>query len=229
MIRRDYLLRMIEEFMQVLSRIHSLKRGELWRESSEAIEQEFARLLGGGASAVIHLSETELLARIIKEGPTHAVRDKTLMLVTLLKEAGDLSFVQSRAEEGRALHTKALNLLLDTLARYEPFECPEFVPHIAVLVNGLQDTPLPMETQVRLMQHYERIGEFASAENCLFTMLEEASDNPGLKEFGISFYHRLQNQSDDALAAGNLPRAELAAGLEEFCNRTDSQDGGFER
>ena len=33
MIRQDYILRMIEEFMQALSRIASLKRGQLWREA----------------------------------------------------------------------------------------------------------------------------------------------------------------------------------------------------
>jgi hypothetical protein len=36
-----------------------------------------------------------------------------------------------------------------------------------------------------------------------------------LREWGIAFYQRLQQQSDTALASGNLPRAEVEAGLAE--------------
>jgi len=34
MIRRDYILRMIEEFIQALSRIRALKKDQLWSEAA---------------------------------------------------------------------------------------------------------------------------------------------------------------------------------------------------
>jgi tetratricopeptide (TPR) repeat protein len=217
---------MIEEFVQVLSRIQSLKREQLWREASAEMEQEFVRLLGLPGQDAANLSETELLARLIKSGPTQVIREKTLMLVALLKEAGDLAHSSSKPEEARALYLKALNLLLETLARHEAFECPGFVPQVAVLSDALRDTPLPLDTQARLMRHYESIGEFAQAENCLYAMVEAAPDTDGLREFGIAFYERLQHRTDSELAAGNLPRAELAAGLTEFRDRIGSGNRG---
>ena len=216
MIRRDYIIRMIEDFIQMLSRLDSLKRGQLWNEAGGMVDAQFEALLGAGAQAAARLSETELLAALIKGEPTQAVREKTLMLTALFKEAGEVAVAKDRADEGRAFYLKALHLLLEMLALDEPLECPAFVPRVESLVTDLQDLSLPLETQARLMQHYERIGEFAKAEDCLFALLTADPANPGLRDFGMSFYNRVQAQSDAHLAAGNLPRAELEAGLAEF-------------
>ena len=86
MIRRDYILRMIEEFVQLLARLNSLKHSQQWDQASGTLDEQFHRLVGVNATVVAHLSETELLAKIIQGEPTLAVRDKTLMLATLLKE-----------------------------------------------------------------------------------------------------------------------------------------------
>jgi hypothetical protein len=88
-----------------------------------------------------------------------------------------------------------------------------------MFATALHGSPLPLETQALLMQHYERSGEFAKAEDALFAMLEAEPGNAGLVNFGASFYKRLQGQSDAALAAGNLPRSELEAGLAELRKR----------
>jgi hypothetical protein len=218
-IRRDYNLRMIEEFIQALARINALKTGQRWQEAAGAVDEEFQRLIGAGAQAVVRLTETELLARLIRGEPTQAVRDKTLLLTALLKEAGDVAARQERAEESRSCYLKGLHLLLETLAREEVFDCPDFVPRIEMFAAALRDSPLPLQTQALLMQHYERSGEFAKAEDALFAILEAEPGNAGLVEFGVSFYERLQGQSDAALAAGNLPRPELEAGLAELRKR----------
>ncbi len=218
MIRRDYILRMIEEFVAALARISSLKQGEQWTEAARSLEAEFKRLIGDG-SQVERLSETELLARLMQDGPTHLLRDKTLMLVTLLKEAGDVAAAENRLEAGRQCYLKALHLLLDTLARGEVFECPEFVPKIEMLVTVLQPTPLPGRTQALLMHHYERIGEFAKAEDALFALLDADPHDDALVKFGVAFYQRLLAQSDAALNAANLPRTEAEEGLKELQRR----------
>jgi len=220
MIRRDYILRMMEEFIRMLSRINSLKRGQHWREASGVAEEEFRRLVGTDAVEAAGLSDTELLARLIKGEPTQAVCEKTLMLAALFKEVGDLASAQGRLEEGRSFYLRSLHLLLDTIARDEPLVCMDFVPGVDALVAALQDAPLPLETQARLMQHYEHLGEFAKAEDCLFAMVDLETRNPRLLEFGIEFYERLRCLGDATLVAGNLPRAEVEAGLAELKAKT---------
>lgn len=216
MIRRDYILRMIEEFFQALSRIKSLKGGQEWREANTAVDQEFQRLMGMDTQAVAQMSDTELLAHIVRGEPTLAVREKTLIVATLLKEAGDAFTEQGRHDDSRMSYLKGLHLLLGTLGRDEVFECPQFVPKVQEFVAALRDSPVPLETQARLMQHYERTGEFARAEDALFVMLDAEPDNAPLLELGISFYRRLESQSEAQLNDGNLPRAEVEAGLADL-------------
>jgi len=76
-----------------------------------------------------------------------------------------------------------------------------------------------MRTHAMLMQHHERTGEFAKAEDELFTLLDSEPDNERLMEFGCAFYRRLLAQSDMALNDANLPRAEVEEGLKELEGR----------
>jgi hypothetical protein len=214
---------MIEEFMQVLARINSLKREQLWQEAGNVIDDEFKRLVGCGAQALMQLSDTELLAKIIQGAPTQVLHQKAQLLTTLFKEAGDVATAQNRIEEGRSCYLKGINLLLEILAQSDPSDFPDFVPKVEAFLIALQDAPLPLTTQVRLMQHYEQVGSFGKAEDVLFAMLEPEPNEPGLLHFGIAFYQRLARQSDASLSDGNLPRAEVDAGLAELQRRNTSQ------
>ena len=216
MIRRDYIIRMIEQFFQLLNRLQSLKQDQRWNEAATTLDDQFKKLVGCGPSEAVELSETELLAKLIQGEAPVAVRDKTFMLASLLKEAGDVAAGQDQSEESRKYYLKGLHLVLETLARGDAYELPEFVPKVEVFVSALQDSALPFQTHGLLMQHYERTGEFAKAEDALFAMLELEPDNSALLDFGISFYQRLQGQQDTALEAGNLPRAELEAALSDL-------------
>jgi hypothetical protein len=169
------------------------------------------------------MTETELLARLLEGEPTLVVREKTLILATLLKEAGDSATAQQRSELGRSCYLQGLNLLLGVLAREEDSDCPAFAPRVEGFLSALGASPLPLSTQAMLMQRYERTGEFARAEDALYTMLEEQPDNLDLVNFGITFYRRLQLQSDTALAAGNLPRPEVEAGLSQLSARRPAE------
>jgi Family of unknown function (DUF6483) len=69
------------------------------------------------------------------------------------------------------------------------------------------------------MRHYEQAGEHARAEDALFNMLDAGPANTELLDFGIGFYQRLLRLDDETLEVGNLPRAEVNAGLAELNQR----------
>ena len=50
MIRRDYILRMIEEFLQLLARLKSLKQEHRWEEAAGTLDEQFHRLVGAGTA-----------------------------------------------------------------------------------------------------------------------------------------------------------------------------------
>jgi hypothetical protein len=219
MIRRDYILRQVEQFVAMLAKIAGLAKNEQWQEASSSVVGEIQRLTGVAGPEVLKLSETELLARLIQGEPTLLVESKAFMLATLLKTSGDLSAGQGRLEESREYYLKGLQLLLDTFGRNEVTERPDFVPTVEAFLTGLRDAPLPLPTGVLLMRHYERIGEFAKAEDVLFGMLDLEPASVELLEFGAAFYRRLLELKDDVLGAGNLPRAEVQTGLDEINRR----------
>jgi len=219
MIRRDYILRMIEEFFQILNRINSLKTSQQLDKAGEELDQGFKKLIGGGTEFVGTLSETELLASVIRGESTLAVRDKNLIVTSLLKEAGDVALGQGRREEARSFYLKGLHLLLQTPVSEELSSWPGFVPRLEVFLQALNDSPLPLQTLAMLMHHYESSGQFAKAENALFSMLDLEPGNPALVDFGFTFYERLQHQPDSSLDFGELPRAELESGAAELRQR----------
>jgi tetratricopeptide (TPR) repeat protein len=213
MIRRDYLLRVIEEFVAMLTGIRRRIAAGEFAEAGEDLDREFQNLVGKGADAVSKLSETELLAQLTTDGPTHVVRQKSLMLVALLQEAGQLHMAEGREEDARACWIKALDVALMLQLQDADVELPEFVPKIEMLHEQLRDGPLPLRTQAALWRHYEQVGAYGRAEDVLFTLREAEPDNQALTAEAKLFYGRLLRQSDGALEAGNLPRDEVAAGL----------------
>lgn len=207
---------MIEELMQVLSRIGSLKQAHRWEDASKEVAGELNRLTGDDPLALSKLSDTELLAKIVQGEPTMAVRDKTLGIATLLKEAGEVANASGKRDEARTIYLKGLHLLLHTLSSNDPLDIPAFVPKLDDFLIALNEWPLPLATQAMLMRHYEQTGDLARAEDALFAMLDSEPDNPQLLDFGISFYERLRSKPDPTLADGNLPREELDESMNQL-------------
>ena len=216
MIRRDYLLRMVQEFAEALARIRRSIAAGQYDEAGEDLDRAFLDLIGTGAEAVSQLSETELLAQLTLNEPTHVVRQKSLMLIALLQEAGQLHIAENRDAQGHACWLKALNLSLTLQMQDIDFELPEFVPKIEMLHEQLREVPLPLRTLAALWRHYERTGGYGKAEDALFALLEAEPDNDALISEAKVFYERLLRQGNQALEAGNLPRKEVEAGLAEL-------------
>jgi hypothetical protein len=162
------------------------------------------------------LTDTELFAALLHAGELHAQTEKSFMLARVLIEAAEVAEAENHDHTSGVLRLKALHLLLHTALRGDVYEWPEFAPNIDLLLQRLPRPELPVHTQALLMQHFERTGQFAKAEDALHAMLEHFSDNPPLRQMAISFYQRLLAQTDAALEAGNLPREEVQAALAEL-------------
>jgi len=222
MLRRDYILAMIQQAAEALARIDRFKKDRQCGIARQNVDAELEKLVGVNARTVSQLSETELLARVIRGESTLAVKEKTLFVSALLKEAGDVAVQEDKLEEGRGCYLKGLQLLLDALSEPDVREFPEFTPEVEMFALALADEPLPLRTAGALMQHYERTGQFAKAEDTLYSMVEVQPENPDLLDFGITFYKRLLTKSDDALTVGNLPRDEVEAGLKQLIEKRSS-------
>jgi hypothetical protein len=140
-------------------------------------------------------------------------------MISLLREAGEIAAGDGRIADAREIWLKALHLLLDVSAPGDAAEHPAFVPKVEELIQSLTGSSLPVRTQAMLMRHYESTGQFAKAEDTLYSILEETGDDPASVEFGLAFYQRILRQNDATLLAGNLPRGEAEEGLHDLKQR----------
>jgi len=222
-IRRDYIVRMIEEMGRALAQIRALRQGGRAEAARQMVDAECAKLAAMGVRGIVGLSETELLARVSEGQYAQTVHLRTLGVVSLLREAAEIASGEDRTEEAREIYLKALHLLLGVLSQEDPAEFPEFVPGVEAMVTALQDEPLPVQTLAMLMRHYEATGQFAKAEDALYSILDGTGADPEVIGFGRAFYERLLRRSDASLAAGNLPRGEAEEGLNELNRLSHNQ------
>lgn len=216
MIRRDYILRMIEEFFQLIARARALRAGEQWSGAWTVLEEGFRKLTGSDSEALLGQTDTEVLASLIRGDSFVGVREKALLLATLLKEAADLAKARGDASRERLLYLKGLHLLLQMPEASEVGDVPEFMVKVETFVQEIGEDALPLPTLAMLMRHYETGGNYAKAEDMLFAMAALPEKDPGLLEFGNSFFQRLLSKTDLLLEQGNLPRTEVETGLVEW-------------
>jgi hypothetical protein len=216
MIRRDYIVSMIEEMGRALAQIRTLRRSGRAELARQMVDEECAKLAAMGVAGILGLSETALLARVSEGQYAHTVHLRTLAVVALLREAAEIADGEGKEEEARGIYLKALHLLMGVLSQEDPAGFPEFVPGVEAILTALQDKPLPVETQAALMRHYEATGQFGKAEDALFSILDAVGADPEVIGFGRAFYERILRRSDASLAGGNLPRDEAEQGLNEL-------------
>jgi hypothetical protein len=219
MIHHDYLLRLIEEFTRALSRIQEMMAGHRPSEAREELDRQLQQLVAADREAILRLSATEILARILRAGTAHEVHTRTLFLASLLRESGALAEAQGDSTLARESRVKALRVLLSVFERTDPSESPRFVPSVDALLGQLPAECIPPDLHAQVMHHFERQGRYADAENALFHLLDQTPRSPEFVAFGTAFYERLNALSDASLERGHLPRPELAPGLAEFQRR----------
>ncbi|MBU0492880.1 MAG: hypothetical protein KKA73_20435 [Chloroflexi bacterium] len=218
MLRNDYVLRLAAQFTQALAHILGLNRRRDYPAALVAIDEALDQLLGLRLDAALDLSEAQLLA-VLTLGGTAAGEGqaRAAFLAALLREAGTIHAAQDRPIESYECRLKALHLLLmSSLYGDGDAAMPSYAPSVAGLVADLDGYILPAGTNLLLSRYYEGTGEYARAEDALFEALEAEPGNADALAAGQAFYDRLQQHSDEALAAGNLPRDEVAAGRAEL-------------
>jgi len=216
MLQQDYILRMIEKFAQLVAKIVGLTKGEDFDSAKEVIAKSTDELVGMTPEEVCQQSELKLVGKMLGGKQTLEGRARCFVLVALLNEAGNLRSRLGDEDRSRQFKLKALNILLAVRNFAEEDVVPDFVPKVDDLVAQLKEDGIPPRTLASLMQHYEFIGVFSRAEDCLYELIEIVPDKRPALHLGAAFYHRLLAKSDIELEDGKLPRVELESGLADL-------------
>lgn len=207
---RDYILRMMAQFGQVLARMIGLKEVRQYKDVLLLTDETFKQLFGFGSKFITTIATDDLLAMLKPGGVLDA--EACIMIATLLKQEGEVYEEEQENDEAIRRYYKSLQLLLEAYRVAPGTELKEYYDQIPELLEKLEEYDLPIAAKKHLLYYYETTGQYAQAEDVLFDLLENNPD-PAIIEQGEKFYLRLQEKTDFMLQAGNLMRHEVDEGL----------------
>ena len=212
MIRRDYILRMVQEMAQVLARVISLKHRQEYAQALREISDALRNLREGKGEPQANSELEDWIELCQKHGA--AASGLMVAVANLLKEQGDMQRLQNDLAGGHRSHTLALGLMLEALLNGETFVSAELLETVERLIHEVCDSLADGGVWWRLVRYFEARGRYAQAEDALFRWRE--TSDPAAIDQGLAFYGRLLTKSDEELAGGNLPRSEVEQGRREF-------------
>jgi Family of unknown function (DUF6483) len=218
-VERDYILRLIKQMTEALAIIFRLERGGDYLEALRVIDSTYQQLLGLDANTIASLPAEALLSLIRSSGAGYqgqqAVSERLTVLANLLQAEGDIYQGLGKTDDSAMRRLKALDIQLAILTGEDP-SSTRAADAVRTLLNHLEEYELTVRTKILLWRHFEQYGDFARAEDWMYEAMEDDSAPADMSQRGIAFYHRLLDQSDFDLVHGNLPRAEVEAGLAQL-------------
>jgi tetratricopeptide (TPR) repeat protein len=220
MFQRDYILRMIEQMAYFIHTVLGLKQAGHYQEAMVTVNHALEGMIGTDVSGSDALAAEEIAGRVrflLSEYTDPEATGRHLVIIaTLFREAGDLLTFQGEAAQADRCRIKALQLYLIS-AVDEAHASDEAARSVDPLVALLDSYEFPESTKDRLWRFYERVGQYAKAEDWLFELLEAAPDSASrhaIADEAAGFFDRLASLDDDQLRFASFSRDEIDAGRE---------------
>jgi tetratricopeptide (TPR) repeat protein len=213
MLKRDYILNIIEQFGRALANIIGLINLADYRLAQETLQQTADNYLGLRVDQLENESALDLLARV-RTGRPETDISNWVILTELLCVRGDLYHATGQERVAVETYLKALDAATEVGRKAEIF--PYFQAPINQLQERLTNYVLPLPIAQKLFTGYELSGEYAAAEDLLFDLIDTTSNDPAIIEMGLAFYDRLWQISDYRLLQGGLSREEVEESMGEL-------------
>lgn len=208
--QKDYILRLIEEFAQVLAEAMGLRRAGRLEAALWLLDRSAARFAGLGLRQLDALSWESLRALLTVGGSLDIQR--TIFLAELRRLEGELRDERTGHDAGWASSVLALRLYMLVAASRGTDGLEERREQALALADRLRSGPLDPEVRLELWRFELAAGRFGRAEDALFAALEERPRDQATVVEGLAAYDRLLGCTDAQLARGGLPRDEVLDG-----------------
>ena len=211
MIRDDYIMRQIQMLAQIITRLVGLRREALHDVALQESDASLHHLLGmeedwlpGWRPRISSPSGARGNAR-------HA-QARGALLAALFEERATNLLALGREDDAHESRVQALRSSwrcnrAPMIRRFPSTSAPRG------LDRDIQAGDLPPAWRSLLLRALEKAGEPSPTRKiCCSRCRRSIREDAEVLSWGTSFYARLESKSDAELDAGNLPRAEIAAG-----------------
>ncbi len=216
MIRQDYIMRMIEQLVKVLSKILFNKNAGSYQEAINNVDTAFKNILGLDFNLLNALSAKDIISLLEIAKDNSSINIKCIVIAKLLKERADIENISNKEAVNSSYdYQRVLGLFLEGILnnKNKDISLSDYYADVNDTIKKLRDR-ISDETRFKLFQYYELSGEYDKAEKELLILRD--MDFPDISDEGIKFYRKLLKLSDEDLRKGNLSRDETTQGLTNF-------------
>ena len=167
MIRQDYIMRMIEQLISVLSKIGINKEAGKYQEAITNIETAFKNILGLDYILLNALSAKDIISLMKISNDYTTLNIKCIIIAKLLKEKTKIN-KQLNVENPSSIndYQKPLILYLEGIVNNNlDIELGNYYADVLEIVTKINDSEISQDTRFKLFKFYELIGEYDKAEN----------------------------------------------------------------
>ncbi len=219
MVRKDYLLRVIEQFAAFLEKILFHKQAGDFIGAEQQIDETVKTLLGIDPSSLFAMSADRMLQELI--GQSGFDVDICLVVAELCNQKADVARAGNASTVNADLLEKSF-LLYSEAIRHGANNMV-YRDRILAVINALRQHGIAETTKIKLIWYYEFCGLFGKAEDVLYELVDSGYE--GIRDLGMEFYKRLNDKEDVLLAVGNLPRNEVEEGYQYFAGMKEHATG----
>ncbi len=212
MIRRDFVVRTIQQMAQALAQVLHFKERREYEQALREIGRAL-REFGEGDEAPDHRRGLDDWLILCRKHPGSA-GGVMLAVADVLAEQGELLAIQGNTPDALLARQFATGIFIEALLKEECFVSADLVVKVEQLVSHSAAGSQPPALLRRLVSYFEVRGDFARAENTLFEWLE--TGDPDAVAAGRVFYEGLTSLADESLEQGGLTRAEAQQGARDW-------------
>jgi hypothetical protein len=226
-IEDDLIQRTLAELTAALVRLERRPEPAAIEAARDLLDRAYRRHLGVAGEVVRRLPSEQLLAVISSTGRVDG--ERAFLTAALLEvdaampgvgpAGGGTSDHGTSDDEASLLRLRALDLY--TEAGSAGVGVSDLHDRVRRVRAALLEHLLPEVSFDRLLRYLVHDGRFAVAEDLLFEWLEEHGATATLRAAGERLYDDLEEETDERLLAGELPRDELAEGRAMFRRSCD--------
>ena len=211
---QDYVMRMIAQMTQVLTRVLGLRKDEEFEAALVEINHGYSLLSGLPASLVHGLSEEDLVGLLSAQGRLSG--DYCFILAELLHEEGATWDDMGRTEEAEPRFVKSIRLYLEAVSEDdEHADTERDLSGLDDSISRVSPYSIPPATRPMLFRYLESTGHYDRMENILVAWRDK-TESPEAEEALRAFYDRMLEKSAVELIVGGLTRDEVTMALRDL-------------
>lgn len=152
--QKDYIMRIIEQFVQAILSIMRRRKAEDYKEARELVRTTGRYLLRMDIDLLLLYDPDQILDHF-KDFANRLETEKCVLSADLFHELALIEEAEKQPAAALRLKVLCLHLYTTGLPKEQQFQNPQYVEKVAALIEELKDQPLSEKAQLSLRSYEE--------------------------------------------------------------------------